>query len=366
MKTPLIAALAACLGLCAHAALADADHQHAHDANQPLRADGHAPIGVMGDHRHAEGEVMFSYRFMRMDMAGNQIGTNDVSPTAIATTVPNRFFGMAGQPPTLRVVPTDMTMEMHMFGAMYAPNDRVTLMAMLPWVRKSMDHLTFAGGAGPTVLGGFNVETEGLGDVKASALIDLWTGGNAALHANIGLSLPTGSITETHQILTPMGTRPTVRVPYAMQLGSGTVDLLPGITYVGRTGDAAYGAQLSGVVRLGDNSEGYALGDEVRATAWASYQPVPALSLSARVEAKSTGRIDGIDQLIMGPVQTADPDNYGGETVSVFAGVNFAVQSGALRGHRFAIEVGLPVYQDLNGPQMETDWTLTAGWQYAF
>ena len=35
-----------------------------------VRADGHAPIGVMGDHLHKRGEWMLSYRFMRMNMEG--------------------------------------------------------------------------------------------------------------------------------------------------------------------------------------------------------------------------------------------------------------------------------------------------------
>src|SRR6056297_2085707 len=94
----------------------------------PLRADGHAPIGVMGDHIHKTGEVMLSYRFMHMDMSGYRSGTNGLSPEQVAAT-PNRFFGMPGQPPNIRIVPTSMTMDMHMFGAMYAPSDRLTLMA---------------------------------------------------------------------------------------------------------------------------------------------------------------------------------------------------------------------------------------------
>ena len=32
------------------------------------RPDGHAPITVMGEHMHAMGEWMLSYRFMSMDM----------------------------------------------------------------------------------------------------------------------------------------------------------------------------------------------------------------------------------------------------------------------------------------------------------
>ncbi|MCE2421999.1 MAG: hypothetical protein J4G03_01570 [Gemmatimonadetes bacterium] len=38
---------------------------------------------------------------------------------------------------------------------------------------------------------------------------------------------------------------------------------------------------------------------------------------------------------------------------------------GALRGHRIAAEWHVPVYQNLNGPQLETDWVLTIGWQKA-
>lgn len=109
-------------------------------------ASSHAPIGVVGEHMHKKGEYMFSYRFSHMHMEGNRIGNNRVSPTQIATTVPNPFAG----PPTLRVVPTKMTMQMHMFGGMYAPTDWVTLMAMASYVEKSMDHTTFAGGGWPS------------------------------------------------------------------------------------------------------------------------------------------------------------------------------------------------------------------------
>lgn len=85
--------------------------------------------------------------------------------------------------------------------------------------------------------------------MKVSALIGLMESGNNKVHLNIGVSLPTGSTSETGTILAPNGTRPTVRLPYAMQLGSGTYDLLPGITYNGGQGLAKWGAQLAGVIR---------------------------------------------------------------------------------------------------------------------
>ena len=38
----------------------------------------HAPIGVMGDHMHSKGEIMFSYRFMNMLMKGNLNGEKKI------------------------------------------------------------------------------------------------------------------------------------------------------------------------------------------------------------------------------------------------------------------------------------------------
>lgn len=45
-----------------------------------LRADDHAPIGVMADHYHEAGEFMFSYRYMSMSMQGNLDGSRSLSP----------------------------------------------------------------------------------------------------------------------------------------------------------------------------------------------------------------------------------------------------------------------------------------------
>lgn len=348
------ASLAAAACVCAGSpGLADEGHINALD---------HAPIGVMGDHRHGEGEWMVSYRLMHMDMGGIQIGTDDVTPEQVATSVPNRFFGNPGQPPTLRIVPTEMTMDMHMAGIMYGLTDQVTLMVMANYISKKMDHITFAGGMGTNRLDTFETSPMGFGDTKVAALIGL----TDTVHINAGLSLPTGSNTKTDDIVTPMGGTPTVRLPYPMQLGSGTFDLEPGITYRDQNDAFGWGAQVRGTVRLGDNDEGYSYGDRAMATAWFAASLTPAVALSARVEAETVGRVDGIDPMIMGPVQTANPDFQGGESVTGLLGVNFAATSGPLRGWRLGIEGGIPMVQDLNGPQMPVDYTLTVGVQKSF
>lgn len=340
----------------------------AHD----VYADDHAPIGVMADHAHKKGEVMFSFRAMHMEMEGNQIATDGVSPDTIVTTIPNRFFGAVGQPATLRIVPTEMRTDMYMLGAMWAPSDAVTLMVMGNYIEKEMEHITYQGGAGTTQLGTFTTNPKGFGDTKVAALFPLLghpektddTRNELTLKA--GVSVPTGSTTKTDDILTPMGANPTIRVPYMMQLGTGTWDLEPALTYKARRGKLGFGVQGSASIKLGTNDEGYSFGDIYEGTAWLSYRPAQWVSLSGRVKARTMGQVDGIDPVIVGPVQTANPDFQGGERVDLIAGVNFVSTHGALAGHRLGIELGKPVYQDLNGPQMAGDWMLTVGWQKGF
>jgi hypothetical protein len=337
----------------------------ADDPDFVTRASTHAPIGVMGDHVHEKGEMMVSYRFMNMDMEGSRVGGDAISVNAIATTVPNRFFGRSGQPPTLRVVPTDMTMEMHMFGLMYAPSERVTLMAMLNYVEKEMTHTTFAGGMGTNIRGQFVTKTSGMGDTPISALITLAGNDKYNIHATLGVSLPTGSTTKNDDILTPMGGRPTVRLPYPMQLGSGTFDPIIGLTYTSDSGVFSYGAQWRSVLRVQDNDQEYRYGDEHNLTAWLSYEWSQAFSSSLRLNYLDRGKIEGIDTSIVAPVQTADPENSGLEQLDFGVGFNYAA-SGKWNGHRLSAEYLLPLSRTTSGPQLETDAMLILGYQYAF
>ncbi len=83
-----------------------------------------------------------------------------------------------------------------------------------------------------------------------------------------------------------------------------------------------------------------------------------------RLTARSTGRVDGRDPNIVAPVQTADPSFQGGDRADLGVGINLSGQEGSRRGLRFGGELGIPIYQDLNGPQMEADWSFTAVLRY--
>lgn len=341
---------------------------HAHHSSGHDHGDyPSAPIGVMGSHLHPKGDFMVSYRFMRMHMDGSRDGTDRLSPEEIATTSPNRFFGTPGQPPTLRVVPLEMTTDMHMFGAMYGVTDWLTVTAMGSYIDREMDHVTFQGGAGTTELGNFTTESSGFGDTRVGGLIGIYADDTHRIHLNAALSLPTGSIKEEDNVLAPNGLTPRLRLPYAMQLGTGTYDFHPGVTYTGHRDVWNWGAQYMGEVRLeNENNQGYSLGDKHSVTSWAGYAWSRNFSTSLRLTASTQDSIDGIDAAIVAPVQTADPDNYGGEMVEAGVGFNLKGATGWMDGHEIGAEFTLPLYRDLNGPQLERDYALTVGWTKSF
>jgi hypothetical protein len=228
---------------------------------------------------------------------------------------------------------------------------------------KDMDHATYMGGTGTNVLGSFRVQTSGIGDTSVSALVRIRESVNSRLHASMGLSLPTGKTDALATVLTPMNSLAALRAPYPMQLGSGTYDLLPGLTYTNFLSDqASAGLQWRGVIRTGDNDEGYTLGDEHRLTGWYARQITNRLSWSARVEYFERANVDGFDPMIRAPVQTADPERQGASRIDVGLGLNVALSG----GHRFSLEDLSPVDQNLDGPQLEVDDQLMLGYQLSF
>ena len=317
--------------------------EYVHDGGwDSSRPDSHAPIGVMGDHVHHKGEWMLSYRFMPMMMKGNRSGTDGVS----ISEVHNNFM----------VAPLEMSMQMHMFGLMFAPSDRITLMAMVNYLDMEMKLRTRAGMD-------FTTESSGFGDMNVNGLLILSRWGKSQLHANLGMSLPTGSTNERGD--TPMGTDQ--KLPYPMQVGSGTVDFMPGLTYLGQSGVYSWGMQGIATLRSGENDEGYTLGDRFKLSAWGAKAWNDWFSSSLRAVFDTWGNIDGADsELNPMMVPTARTDLRGGKRLDLGLGTNLYIRSGKLKGHRLALELSLPVYQNLDGPQLETDWTVTLGWQKAF
>jgi hypothetical protein len=153
-------------------------------------------------------------------------------------------------------------------------------------------------------------------------------------------------------------------VDYATQPGSGTWDLTPGLTWASASDDWSWGATWLETLRLGDNSEGYAFGNRHELSLWGARRLGDALSGSLRIAGSAWGNIDGADpEFDPELTPTQDPGAQGGKRLDVLVGAGWQPGQGR---HRLAIELGLPVWQDLDGPQLETDWTANIAWQVQF
>ena len=321
----------------------------------------HAPIMVMGDHTHKTGEYMVSFRHMDMSMEGNLSGTDYIADGAILD-----IANSHGGPGQLRVVPQKMDIKMTMLGAMYAPSDRVTFTLMAMHIENTMTLKTYHA-MNKILLGRFKSRSEGTGGATVGSLIRGGETGAGKWHYGLSLSLPTGSIKQTGSVLTPMNMTATgKRLPYPMQLGSGSYDLKPSITYNGDWGRWRVGAQANAVVRLNYTNANYRLGDKAELQGWVTRRFTDWLSGSVRFNVSHQGKIDGQDSDITLPVQTAQTNFSGGTFANLSLGVNLVGQSGALTDHRLAIEWVGPVHQDVHGVQMEREGTLMIGWQKAF
>ena len=306
------------------------------------RADAHAPVGVMGDHTHDAGGFMLSYRFMFMPMETNYAGNDSVSDASVLK--------------DYMVVPTSMDMYMHMAGFMYAPTDKLSLSLMAPYSQLTMDHRRRDGTS-------FTTESDGWGDVSLTGLVKVADDLDARFraHLNLGVGLPTGE-TDASDEIPGLGE---TRLPYPMQLGSGSWSIRPGFTLLKQYDAWSWGAQVLGRIHLDDNDEGYRLGDSIEASLWAAYAVTDRVSTSFRVSGRSWGDIDGADRYLRVPaaaVPTADPSLRGGAVIELGLGLNYVLGG----GHRLGIEALVPVYRDLDGPQLGSDWTLQAGWQFSF
>ncbi|HVQ25450.1 MAG TPA: hypothetical protein VMV01_09730, partial [Planctomycetota bacterium] len=256
-------------------------------------------------------------------------------------------------------------MQMIMVDVSYAPTSWLNLMLMPSFVAMKMDVRPLDSEAPDPQHSSHDHESGGVGDTGLYALLEAFEAPGHELHLGLGLSAPTGSVNEktdrSHQ-------QEDAYTHYGMQLGSGTWDFLPSLTYNGAWRRLSFGGQLSGTVRLEDeNDAGYALGDVFQATGWAGFALTRWLNATARGLYTWQGHIrHQYDRRHdeSGPMDF--PSNYGGQYVDLGLGLAAAATSGPLAGQRLALEWLQPLHDDVDGYQLERVGSLQASWSLAF
>ena len=317
-------------------------------------ADKHAPAGLMGDHVHKPGDIMVEYKYMNMQMSGNQAGTNDVSQAGA--------FGFGAPPTNVFAIPLNMTMEMHMFHFMYGWTEDVTLWMMPTITSLTMDHLRNTPFPNGAVAGQrFTTNNTEFDDLAMGALWRVYEGHTDELLFNLAFSVPTGNFDK--QTTVPLANGTAVDFPYPMRVGSGTFDFMPAVTYKSYFDHGSVGLQYQADLTVGENDQNYAVGDMHRLNAWYSWLACDRLAFSFRVENLWKNNYDGADPDPVQPfISTNRPDMRGGYWVNAGYGVMWLLGDGFLVN----FEAVHPLYEDLEGIQLSNNWWSFASFSKAF
>ena len=303
------------------------------------------PAGIMLGFPHHKGEWMLSYRFMQMQSGGMYRSGRPVPDAEVF----NQYQYLMN--------PDRMLMQMHMLMAMYGLSDRFTLMAMLGYNYNSMQmhmapgtsmHHHMAGMSMTSTDPNMSITSASFADPKLWLMYRAYSGSNAQVVLSGGLSLPVGSI-RLQGSSTDMYAGS--RLSYCMQAGSGSVEVLPGITYINRGRRFTFSSQATGTLRTNTNSLGYRLGNEAVWNTWLACLLHRNVSVSTRLEAWATEAQYGTDKgLYPGYEPSADASNSGGKRAEAYIGANYNL-AGLAGNYRLAAEYGLPLYQKYNGLQ---------------
>lgn len=328
-----------------------------------------APAGVMWGHALNAGDFMAGVRYVYSRNAGRMMnGSNAVDDAQIRAS--------ACEKDGCLTAPTKMNMDMYMLELMYAPTDWLTLMLMPMYMDMSMNMRGLLTPAEQARLP-FDInalyehhtlhqhETGGIGDIGIYATFKMWEAPGHNLLGTLGVTAPTGDVDiqlrPTHQLNTGFQ-------HYHMQLGSGTWDFNPSLTYNGLADKWFWGAQLSGTMRMENrNDSGYRLGNIFQGTFWGGYRVNDGLSASLRGVYTRQGAIEGEFNGPFYKLGSVDyPSNYGGRFWDLGLGASYTVQSGTWAGNQFSIEWLQPLKDDFNGYQIERKGMLNANWMYTF
>ena len=206
----------------------------------------------------------------------------------------------------------------------------------------------------------FETASDVLGDVAARVLLDFLEMDGYRASATLGMTLPTGKLGKRG----PTATSTRDVLPYPMQGGSGSPDILLGGTFLVQNDVASIGVQFNSVLRFFFNQRGYRLGNRHDFSVWGAYNFSDWASFSMRGLFESWGTIDGFDPRTNGSVDPlANPFAQGGSRVLVPFGFNLFFREGTASGHRLSVEYYYAIHEDLNGPQMSLERALVISWQ---
>ena len=254
------------------------------------------------------------------------------------------------------ILPTIIRQEAFTVTASYRFEDGASVDLNIPLISQTTHHDSVVPGYAH-----FTIDSRGLGDISVNYSRYLSRDAYSKLRFGFGLSAPTGSIDQKGDTPRAAGDQ---QLPYTMQLGSGTWDLPISINYTRALKSSwTVGGSALAKIRLGRNDRDYRLGNRLQLASWIQSTHYDWVEPFAKISAVYWEDINGRDDEIIVqpaapfvyPASITNPDNFGGKKIRLSIGVEFAAA--------FRLELGVPLYQDLNGVQVRETVNLSASWQ---
>jgi opacity protein-like surface antigen len=358
VNEPVLLLALAAGALVAQATTADAgQHATVRSTSEPETAPpalAPVPLGVFGDNLPEPGRVTLSIIPKFVTNANSLIGTKRVSSQYIAGAIPWYWNPFAA---TLRIVPQYQFIESQTVTLAYGFAKNFSIVLSAGVVEKHSHLMTFDGASGVTPRSMSFPGTDSLEDMTASVVWRAYQDPINRIKVNLGMSFPTASTyNQGGAVSRTDGTYNIGRAFYGMQSGSGTFDVLPGVLYAGAIAPWSWGVSYRARLPLAVNNEGYMWGHYQEANIWAGYSWIPGLTTTVRANFNIQSPIDGKDYWMSGKLQSANPNYYGGKKIEMYGGIDIDGKLLGAPGYSVGLEGGLPVYQNLDGPQLARAW----------
>ena len=175
---------------------------------------------------------------------------------------------------------------------------------------------------------------------------------NIKIHSNVGLFLPTGSISkEDNNSL--HGANGSGILPYSMQIGNGHLSSVTGFTVFTQFKKFSAGIQPIHKLSLYENSRGYKTGNQISINYWAAINLSKLISISFRQNYIYLNGIKGQDSELDSTIMILNNKNNSGYVLLNSAlGLNFIFNKGILKNKRISMEYIFPTYMSYEGLQV--------------
>jgi hypothetical protein len=231
--------------------------------------------------------------------------------------------------------PKNILFYLHLLDLKYRYNltNAISFTGMLPLKYMSMDNY-------PEKSPLFNFTAYGLGDPSVSANYTFFPNQNNLLEFSGGISFPFGSVNQRGK--SPV--KDNDYLPFPMQMGSGTFDILPAIFYRGFIDKFSWIGLAKGDIRIGKNLMNFKFGNMYSAMGMLRYDWLGWLAPSVRLEAMYTDKYEGNTRELT-PGFLPDPSTLSTFNLDFVFNLSFFTGTGIFKNSSLDLDFSLPVVQ---------------------